>query len=90
MIRTYSQDFELGLEASKEKLMTISNGIKPVLDLIDKEVPEPNRAPCPDIIMERCKSALKNFKHYAHGVACSAMGQALVVVRSVYPLVKLE
>ena len=80
----------LQLEASKEKLKTISNGIKPVLDLIDQEVLEPNRAPRPDIIVERCKSALENFKHYAHGVTCSAMGHALAVVRSVYPSVKLE
>ena len=64
--------------------------IKPMLDLIDQEVPEPNRAPWPDIIVERCKSALENFKDYAHGVACSVMGRALVVVRSVYPSVKLE
>ena len=61
-----------------------------MLDLIDQEVPEPNRVPWPDIIVERCKLALENFKHYAHGVACSAMGHALVVVRSVYPSMKLE
>jgi len=61
-----------------------------MLDLIDQEVPEPNRAPWPDIIMERCKSALKNFKNYAHGVACSVVVHALAVVRSVYPSVKLE
>ena len=94
MIQTNSQaqfcDFKLRLEASKEKLKTISNGIKPVLDLINQEVPEPDRAPWPDIIVERCKSALENFKHYAHGVACSTMGHALAVVRSVYPSVKLE
>ena len=87
MIQTNSQvqfyDFELWLEANKEKLKTISNGIKPVLDLIDQEVSEPSRAPWPDIIVERCKSALKNFKHYARGVACSAAGHALAVVRSV-------
>ena len=40
--------------------------------------------------MERCRSALENFKHYAHGITCSAVGHALVVVRSFYPLVKLE
>ena len=31
-----------------------------------------------------------NFKQYVCGVACSATGHALAVVRSVYPLVKLE
>ena len=64
--------------------------IKPVLDLIDQEVSEPNRAPWPDIIVERCKSVLENFKHYAHGIACSAVGHALAVVQSVYPSVKLK
>ena len=33
---------------------------------------------------------LENFKYYARGVACSAVGHALAVVRSVYSLVKLE
>ena len=61
-----------------------------MLDLIDQGVPEPNRAPWSDIIVERCKSALKNFKQYAHGVACSAMAHVLVIVRSIYPSVKLE
>ena len=83
-------DFELWLEASKEKLKTISNRIKPMLDLIDQEVLEPNRASWLDIIMERCKSVLKNFKHYARGITCSATGHALAVVRSLYPSVKLE
>ena len=40
--------------------------------------------------MERCKSALENFKHYACVITYSAMGHALAVVWSVYPLVKLE
>ena len=71
-------------------MKTISNGIKPVLDLIDQEVLEPNRAPRPDIIVERCKSALENFKHYACGVACSIVGHALAVLQSVYPSVKLK
>ena len=61
-----------------------------MLDLIDQEVPEHNRAPRLDIIVERCKSALENFKHYAHGIACSAVGHALAVVWSVYPSVKLK
>jgi len=61
-----------------------------MLDLIDQEVTEPNRAPWLDIIVERCKSALENFKHYARGITCSATGHALAVVRSVYPSVKLK
>ena len=78
------------LEASKEKLKTISNRIKPMLDLIDQEVLEPNRAHRPNIIVERCKLALENFKHYACGVTWSTTGHTLVVVRSVYPSVKLK
>ena len=31
----------------------------------------------------------EDIKHYARGVACSAMGHALAVVRLVYPSVKL-
>ena len=61
-----------------------------MLDLIDQEVSEPNRAPWLDIIMERCKSALKNFKHYARGVAYSTVGYTLVVVWLVYPSMKLK
>ena len=61
-----------------------------MLDLIDQEVLEPNRALQPYIIVERCKSALENFKHYARGVACSVAGHALAVVRLVYPSVKLK
>ena len=80
----------LRLEASKEKLKTISNGIKPVLDFIDQEVLEPNKALWPNIFMVRCESALENFKHYAHGITCSTMGHALAVVWSVYPSVKLK
>ena len=61
-----------------------------MLDLIDQEVPEPNRAPRTDINVERCKSALENFKHYARGVACSTIGHALAVVWLVNPTVKLK
>ena len=80
----------LRLEASKETMKAMTNGIKPVLDLIDPQLPEPNRRLPSDVIMERCRSALENFKHYARGIACSIVGHALAVVRSFYPLVKLE
>jgi len=39
--------------------------------------------------MERCRSALENFKHYTSGIACSTAGHALAVIRSFYPSVKL-
>ena len=71
-------------------MKAMTDGIKPVLDLIDPQLLEPNRGPQSDVIVERCRSALENFKHYAHGITCSAVGHALAVVRSFYPSVKLE
>ena len=86
MIQTNSQaqfcDFTLQLEASKEMMKAMTDGIKPMLDLIDPQLPEPNRQPQSDVIMERCRSALENFKHYTRGITCPAMGYALVVVWS--------
>ena len=67
----------------------MTDGIKPMLDLIDPQLPEPDRRPQSDVIVERCRSVLENFKHYARGVACSAASHALVIVRSFYPSVKL-
>ena len=71
-------------------MKTIIDRIKPVLDFINPELLEPDKPPWPDTIVERCKSVLKIFKQYAHGVACSTGGHALAVVRSVYPSVNLE
>lgn len=71
-------------------------GIKPMLDLINPEVLEPevysfgDRPPRPDRIMERCGEAWTRFKEYTRSVAFSAAGHALAVVRSLYPSVKLE
>ena len=94
VIQTNSQaqfrDFVLRLEASEETMKAMTDGIKPALDLIDPQLPEPDRRPQSDVIVERCRSALENFKHYARGIACSTMGHALVVVQSFYPSVKLE
>ena len=84
------RDFTLRLEASKEMMKAMTEGIKPVLDLIDPQLLKPDRRPQSDVIVERCRSALENFKHYAHGVACSAVGHAPAVVGSFYPSVKLE
>ena len=66
------------------------DGITPLLDLIDPQLSKPDRRPQSDVIMERCRSALENFKHYARGVTCSTTGHALAVVQSFYPSVKLE
>ena len=94
VIRTNSQaqfhDFMLQLEASKETMKAMTDGIKPVLDLIDPQLPEPNRRPQSDVIVDRCRSMLENFKHYARGVACFATGHTLAVVRLVYPSMKLK
>ena len=84
------RDFMLWLKASRNKVKAITDRIKVVLDLIDPQLPEPDRPPQLDVIMERCKLALENFKYYACGVACSAVGHALAVVRSVYSSVKIE
>ena len=49
VIQTKSQaqfyDFVLWLEASKETMKAMTDGIKPVLDLIDPQLPEPDRRP---------------------------------------------
>ena len=78
VIRTNSQaqfcDFALRLETSKETMKAMTDEIKPMLDLIDPQLREPYRRPQSDVIMERCRSALENFKHYAHGISCSTMG----------------
>ena len=68
----------------------MTNGIKPVLDLIDPQLSGPDRPLWSDVIVEISMLAPVNFKQYVCGVACSATGHALAVVRSVYPLVKLE
>jgi len=67
----------------------MTNGIKPVLDLIDPQLSGP-KGPRQSDVVENCKSALENFKQYARGIGCSSAGHELVVVRSVYPSVKLE
>lgn len=40
--------------------------------------------------MERCKAVLTHFKEFTRGAASFAAGHTLVVVRSLYPSVKLE
>ena len=71
-------------------MKAMTDGIKPMLDLIGPQLLEPDRRPPSDVIMERCRSALENFKHYACGIACFVVGHALAVFRSFYPSMKLE
>ena len=40
--------------------------------------------------MERCRAAWANFRVYVHSATCTAVGHALSVVRSLYPVVDLE
>ena len=98
--RTNSQaqfwDFRARIEAKQTRLDVVIEGIKPVLDFIDPELPEPqpctfgDRPPNPNAIVDRCRRSLACFKEYTQGIACSAAGHALVVVRSLYPAVKVE
>ena len=57
-------------------------GIKPVLDCIEPETaPHPDgRPPCPDIIIERCKTAWESFKSFNCDAVVSAVAHALAVV----------
>ena len=77
------------------KMKAIIVGIRPVLDLIDgKPAPPPasglDVVPLPpDPFVGRCREALTKFKAYVRGAACTAVGHALAVVRSLYPSVEL-
>ena len=40
-VQAHYRDFELRLQANQDKMKTIIDGIKPMLDFIDPELPEP-------------------------------------------------
>ena len=44
----------------------------------------------PDPFVERCRVAWAKFRVYVHSVAYTAIGHALLVVWSLYPVVDLE
>lgn len=100
MVRTNSkaqyEDYELCLKATHDKMRAIITEITPVLNFIDRNLaPSPmgdlNISPHPlDPSVERCKGALTNFRAYVHNIVCTAVGHALAVVRSLYPVVSLE
>lgn len=70
--------------------------MNPVLNLMDPEAGELDRQvtgqryPSPERFIARCQSAMDCLKVYVCGVACAAAGQALAIVRSVYPSVRLD
>ena len=78
------------------KMKAIIVGIRPVLDLIDgKPAPPPagglDVVPLPpDPFVGRCREALTKFKAYVRGAACTAVGHALAVVRSLCTRTSVE
>lgn len=63
-----------------------------MLDLIDLEPPcLPGDRPLrPDAIVERWAGSWGCSKQFTYGVACAAAGNALVVVRLLYPSIRME
>ena len=80
---------EQDAQTQRDKFDTIVAGVKPVLDCVDLEVdPQPDgRPPCPDIIIERCKTVWESFNRYA---IVTVATHALAVVRSHYPAIDLQ
>ena len=76
----------------RDRLDAIVAGIKPVLDCVDPEaVPQPNGRPtCPDVVVERCKTAWESFKGFNRDAVASAATHVLAVVRSHYPTADLQ
>lgn len=94
--RVQYEDYELRLRATRDKIKAIIARITPVLNFIDGNLAPPlvgdlNINPfSPYLFVERCRVSLVNFRAYIHSVACTTAGHALVVVRSVYPMVSLD
>ena len=67
-------------------------GIRPVLDCVEPEVaPQPDgRPPCPDIVIERCKTVWESFKGFNRDVVITTATHALAVVWSHYPATDLQ
>ena len=63
-----------------------------MLDCVEPETaPQPDgRPPCPDIVIERCKTAWESFKSFNRDAVVTAATHALAVVRSHYPATDLE
>ena len=71
-------------------------GITPVLYFIDGNPMPPldgdldENPLSPDPFVERCRVAWVNFRVYVHSAACTAVGHALLIVKSLYPVVDLD
>jgi len=63
-----------------------------VLDYVEPEAaPQPDDRPtCPDVVVERCKTAWESFKGFNHDVVASAATHILAVVWSNYPTADLQ
>ena len=79
-------------QTQRDKFDTIVAGVKPVLDCVDLEVdPQPDgRPPCPDIIIERCKTVWESFKSFNRDAVVTGITHALAVVWSHYQSIDLQ
>lgn len=85
------EDLKSRLAAKQDEVDDIIALMTPVLNLVDLEAGEYDR----QLTRERyqtsersvvhCRSAMERLRVYVHGVACAAAGQALAIVRSLYP-----
>ena len=74
---------EQDARTQRDKFDAVVAEIKPVLDCIEPEVaPQPDgRPPCPDIVIDRCKTSWESFNRDA---VVSTATHVLAVVRSHY------
>ena len=63
-----------------------------MLDYVEPEAaPQPDDRPtCPDVVVERCKTAWESFKGFNRDAVASAATHILAVVRSHYPTADLQ
>jgi len=82
---------EQDTRTQRDKFDAVVAEIKPVLDCVELEVaPQPDgRPPCPDIVIERCKTAWESFKNFNRDAVVTGITHALAVVRSHYQSVDL-
>ena len=80
---------EQDAQTQREKFDVVVARIKPVLNYVNPEVAPQldGRTPCPDIVIERCKTTFESFNC---DVVVTGITHALVVVRSHYQSVDLQ